>query len=303
MSPAPLAGYAFAGGALVLFASNAMITRVAVRRLALSTGFLVVVVVNVVVGALVLALELALRAQPLTWDAFGVAVFLVAGFFSTFLGRWFFFAAVERLGPARASTWQVTSPLWTAAFAFALGERLSWPVVAAMAVTCAGLTLVATSPGTGGRARSASRAFAASGAALGIGSAIGYAMGNILRSVAVARWDEAIAGALLGAIAGLAVQVLVGGNPREIPDAIRRADRQGLALYGVMGVVTMLAQILTVLALARLPAAIVALIVLATPLITFPASYLWLRHEENINARTAAGVLLALAGLAAIVLR
>ena len=84
---------------------------------------------------------------------------------------------------------------------------------------------------------------------------------------------------------------------------LARADRRGLALYAAIGVTTVTAQVLTIAAMALAPVALVALITLSTPLIILPFSLTVLRREERIGLRTFAGTMLALGGIAVIVLR
>jgi drug/metabolite transporter (DMT)-like permease len=315
----PLAGYALAGAALVLFAASILLTRLATARVALSTGFVVSLAVNVLVAALLFAVELAVRRGPIAFDAGGVLAFALAGVLTTYLGRWFFYGCVERLGPAKASTFHISSPLVTAVLgATFLGERLPAAAIAAMVATSIGLYLVATSRrsvppsvvaadgiGVAAPAGLSSRvdAWLRSGVALGVGASASYAVGNLLRGLGIARWDEAIAGALLGALAALALQLAVQRGRGRTFAALRTADRRGVALYATIGCTTIVAQVLTIAAMAHAPVAIVALITLCTPLLVFPASFLLLGNEEGITARAVLGAALALAGIAAIVLR
>ena len=105
----PSWGYALAGVGLLLFAASILLTRLATARVPLSTGFVVSLAVNVLVAALVFGVELALRQRPLALDGGGIVSFLVAGVLTTYLGRWFFYGCVARLGPAKASTFHVSS--------------------------------------------------------------------------------------------------------------------------------------------------------------------------------------------------
>ncbi len=75
-------------------------------------------------------------------------MFAAAGGFSTYLGRWFFYESVVRFGPAKASIFQISSPLFTATVAWLLlGERLTPLVALGMVMTIAGLMLVSCKPG------------------------------------------------------------------------------------------------------------------------------------------------------------
>ena len=268
----------------------------------LATGFIVTLVFNTLFGAVMLAFELVRRGTLAPADPVGVGAFVLAGMCSTFLARWLFYACVEAYGPARASLFQLTSPLVTALLGFALlGERLSWIVVAAMVTVTFGLAIVATSPRDLAAPVRAARRYAVVG--LGAGASAGYAVGNVLRGYAVARWDEAIAGTLIGAVAALALQLAITTMSKDGLRPLARADRRGLALYAAIGVTTVTAQVLTIAAMALAPVALVALITLSTPLIILPFSLTVLRREERIGLRTFAGTMLAIGGIAVIVLR
>ena len=109
-------GVAFALAAMVCFASNILLTRYAVARMPVESGFFVVLATNILFPALLFPFELGLRAAPWSWSWKGVAMFALGGVIGTFLGRRFLFDAVRILGPSRASVFHSTAP------AFALLE-------------------------------------------------------------------------------------------------------------------------------------------------------------------------------------
>ncbi|MFI4924728.1 MAG: EamA family transporter, partial [Vicinamibacteria bacterium] len=196
----------------------------------------------------------------------------------------------------------LTSPLVTALLGFALlDERLSWIVVAAMVAVTIGLAIVAMSTRDLSAPVRATRRYAV--VWLGVGASVGYAIGNVLRGYGVAHWNEAIAGTLVGAVSALALQLAITAMSREGLRPIARADRRGLAIYATMGVTTVSAQALTIAAMALAPVALVSLITLSTPLLILPFSLTMLRHEERIGLRMVAGTLLAVGGMAVIILR
>jgi drug/metabolite transporter (DMT)-like permease len=249
-----------------------------------------------------LAFELVRRGTLAPADPAGVGAFVLAGVCSTFLARWLFYACIEAYGPARASLFHLTSPLVTALLGFALlDERLSWIVVAAMVAVTIGLAIVAMSPRDLSAPVRAKRRYAV--VWLGVGASVGYAIGNVLRGYGVAHWNEAIAGTLVGAVSALALQLAITAMSREGLRPIARADRRGLAIYATMGVTTVSAQALTIAAMALAPVALVSLITLSTPLLILPFSLTMLRHEERIGLRMVAGTLLAVGGMAVIILR
>jgi drug/metabolite transporter (DMT)-like permease len=314
-----MAGEWFATAALTLFSLNILLTKVAAARLNLDLGFLVSVAVNVLFAALLCALQLAWRDDSVAWQPQGFVLFLLAGACSTWLGRWFFFESVVRFGPSRASLFQITSPLFTALFAWAfLNEALRVPQLGGMGLALAGLLLVV--PGTAGASATvpcAGEGLARAGAAgrgrarrwlqsalvLGVGSSIAYSLGNIFRGAAIRNWDEALLGALTGASAGLVLHAAFSRDSRQLPGRLRRADRRGVLLFAISGVVTISAQTCLILSLKSIPVSVAALITLCTPLLVFPMSYLMFRNSEKITPRTLLGGALMLAGVALIVAR
>ena len=305
MSTATALGSVLAFTALALFATNIIVTRIAMRHLAIDAGFLIAVAVNVVFAALVTGFELAWRGEPPRVEAYAFAMFALAGVFTTYLGRWFFFEAVARLGTARASTFQVSSPLFTALVAWAfLGERLSATTLAAMVGVVYGLFVVGAPAGAATRAPGRRvAALASAGLLVGLGSSLAYAIGNVLRGAAIHRSPEPALGALLGAITGFALHAALNRSRRHLPVLLRAADRRGVALYAASGALTITAQMLTIASMSYIPISIAALITLCTPIFVIPASHLLFGYEERVTARVVLGSALTLAGIAVIVLR
>jgi drug/metabolite transporter (DMT)-like permease len=313
-------GIALAAISLAMFAVNIVMTRYAMARLRLDVGFLIAVGVNVLFAAIAFAVESWLRTSPLVFDVRAFWLFVLSGVFTTYLGRWFFFETVARLGPARASTFQISSPMFTALVAWLfLGETLSPAVVLAMLAVIAGLYLAGQSPArssTGrsnadtdpkhprrGRLRRNASALIAGGFALGVGSAMAYAVGNVVRGAAIHRWQEPIAGALLGAISGIILHVMFSPASRRLVAEVRTADRRGVLLYASGGVLTISAQMLTIASMSYIPVSIAALITLCTPLIVVPVSHALFGREQPVTPRVYLGTAVALAGIAVIVLR
>lgn len=310
-------GHLFAGLAMVMLASNVVVTKLAMARLALGIGFIVTVLVNVVFCALAFGVQLAWRETSFQWDGFAFGVFLAAGMFSTYFGRFFFFEAIRRLGPARASAYQLSSPLFAALIGWmVLGEDLDGSTLAAMLVTLYGIYLVSQGSGrspaepvptrVGIEARteggwSRMRSLARSGMALAMVGSLAYAISTVMRAAAVRRWDEPLLGALLGAASGLVLHLATSRETRNLFGALKASDRHGLALYVASGVLTSTGHILGISSMAFIPAAVSALITLCSPILVLPLSYWLFRNEEGITTKAVLGTLLSLGGAAVIV--
>jgi len=304
-----MTGIVLAVVALAMFSANIVLTRFATARLATSTGFLITLLVNIAFSALLFGGELLLRPEPLAWDGRGVLLFALAGLFTTYLGRFFVLEVIARLGPAKASAFQVSSPLFTFVIALLfLGERLTPLAIFGMVLTMLGLLLVAlsgartTAAPVSKEPRGRREHWMRSGLAIGVVSSAAYGVGNVMRGAGVRAWDEPIAGALIGALVGLALHFVFGSGHAEVVRSLRTAHRGGLALFGLSGVLTITAQMVLISAMRYAPVSVVALITLCTPLLVFPMSYFMLKNEEGINPRTLVGAVLSLAGIAMIIL-
>lgn len=337
--PDYFSGYLLAAGALLLFTVSILIAKVASSRIKLDLGFLIATSVNVIFAALALAVQLALRSDRIQWNAQAFWLFAAAGGFSTYLGRWFFYESVVRFGPAKASLFQVSSPLFTALIAWlALGERLTLAVGAGMLMAIGGLVLVSyKTGGLAGREGDSSAAATAliptkvaatlvtssastgtsatvarssmrdrllqSVLLLGLGSSLAYAISNVLRGIAVREWNEPVMGALAGAVAGLALHLAFSAGKTQLLGRLRQANSRGAWLYAVMGVCTIAAQMCLIGSMRYIPVSVTAMLSLCTPVLVFPVSYWLFKDQDAITRTTLLGAALTLAGMAIIVLR
>lgn len=305
-------GYLLSGAALVFFTAAIVLTKAASNHISLGLGFLVATAVNVLFAGLALVLQLALSGAGLTWDMQAFGLFALAGVFATYLGRWFFYESVARFGPAKASVFQVSSPLFTALIAWLmLGENLSLWTAWGMLTAIAGLLLLAYKPGffsrqevsgDGLQQRFSSRVLQ-SVLLLGLCSSGAYAVGNVLRGAAVRSWPEPIAGALIGAVAGLALHLLLGNQWSGLLQRLRAAPRSGVWLYALVGVANISGQIGSIASMRYIPLSVAALVTLCTPLLVFPLSYWLFKNQEAFKATTLCGGALTLLGIGMVILR
>ena len=312
-------GELLAVSALVMFSSNIVLTKVASARMSVSLGFLVAVTVNVLFAFLLVAAQLALRQAPLRLDISALLLFFIAGFFSTYLGRWFLYDSVVKIGPSRASAFQTSNPAFTALIAwFFLGERLGAVDIAAMATILVGLYLTSRRPPERGFKATVQplaqdgpqnvlghrRTFPIPdlGVLLALSGALAYAVSNILRGAAIDEWNEPLIGALAGAIAGLVSYVAVGSGARRFLRSVGDLDRKGVYLYAVSGVLTICAQACMIAAMWCLPVSIAIVITLSTPILVIPAGYFLLKNREGITLWTVLGSAAVLAGVSTILL-
>lgn len=109
------------------------------RKVALTDATWLAAVKGLVAGPVNLVLAFSLGAQlP---GAAHVAAALVVGFFAYGVSLVLFILALRHVGTARASAYYSVAPFFGAALAVALGDRLTWPLVAAGVLMAAGVWL------------------------------------------------------------------------------------------------------------------------------------------------------------------
>src|SRR5512139_3879946 len=165
--------------AMLSFATNIMVTRYAVARMPVESGFFVVLATNILFPALLFPFELAVRAAPWSWHWKGAAMFALGGVIGTFLGRRFLFDTVRILGPARASVFHSTAPAFALAGAWLLAdERLGLYEIVLMAVVWVGLWFTQPRAGVSTGTSRLSAANIRRGMLAGLFTVAGFGVGN-----------------------------------------------------------------------------------------------------------------------------
>lgn len=304
--------------ALVLFSGNIILTKIAASRLNLDLGFLISVIVNVLFSAFLFFIQVIFFEINLDWNTKGVVLFLLAGLFSTYLGRWFFFETIDKLGPARASAFQVSNPLFTTIIAWVfIGEKFNFKDFISIIIILLGLFLVSYVPRDFIKNETAaSKEFlevqsartnpikwiVQSGVLLAFFSSFSYAVGNVVRGAAIQSWNQPILGGMLGALLGFVLHAFTNKNTHEFWKLIRKANSQGVALYTISGIITISAQILVIASMRYIPVSIANLITLSTPILVTPLSFFLFKNQERITFKTIIGIILALGGISSIIL-
>lgn len=309
---------------LLMFSLNVIITKLAGNRLDINIGFLISISINVLFSGLLLCIQWLLSGNPTSFHWFGFFMFVISGVFASYLGRSIYFTSIMRLGPSKASVFAVSSPLFTALIAcFFLGESLTGAEFAAVFIVLSGLLLISyISPKSvkpvsvmGGEEKTAAAAMAERvghklrwsgyfqpGVVLALFGSIAYALGNITRGMGIQDWNEPVLGGFLGALAGLILQLLFNKQARKLVFFLRSADKKGIVLYVISGILTISAQIAQIAAMHYMPISIATLITMSQPLLVIPLSCILFKNQEGMNARIILGSLFVLLGIGIIIL-
>jgi drug/metabolite transporter (DMT)-like permease len=307
--------------ALLLFSCNALLVSVVSPRLGQDIGFLLALGTNVLFAGLLVLGQHVWLGQPfaLNWHAF--VLFAIGGFFTSYMGRRLFFLSVQTIGPSRATSLQITNPVFAGVISWVfLGEALGLPSVAFIAAVVAGLYLTTrvrvdrVSVLTGDAAlpvhpghlpndhQGTYGGLPTREVTMALLGALAYAVGNVVRSSGVREWNEPIFGGFVGALAGTLAYLLFHTHVPTVVARVRQADRLGIVLWSVSGVLTVSAQIATIAATRYIPIAVAVVVSAALPVIVIPASVLLLKNKEAVTGRTIVGGLLILGGVAGLLL-
>nr|WP_242485236.1 DMT family transporter [Peribacillus sp. TH27] len=290
----------------------------AIARLNLNLGFLISVAVNVLFAFFLFFIQIIFfDAGDLAWHTKGFFLFLIAGFFGTYLGRWFFFETIAKLGPTRASAFQVTNPIFTTIIAWLfLKEQLSSRDLSSILLILFGLLLVSYIPQRSKNEIVKKRkvinfqpfpelsfkGLVQSGILVALLSSLAYAIGNVIRGAAILNWDQPILGGALGALLGFVLHVATSKSKRNFWRQFKEADITGVWLYVISGIITISAQISVIASMRYIPISVANLITLSTPILVTPVSYFLFKNQEGITYQTLIGIGLVLSGLVFIVL-
>lgn len=290
--------------ALLLFSANALLVSVVSPRLGQEIGFLLALGTNVLFSGLLVVVQHVGLSRPLGWQWRELGLFAVGGFFTSYLGRRLFFLSVQSIGPSRASSLQITNPVFAGVISWiVLGETLGVSAIGSIAAVMVGLyltTRVQVDQPTPEKV--AVGALPTQEIVLALLGAFFYAVGNVSRSSGVREWNEPILGGFVGAVVGTLAYLLFHTRIRTLVARVRAADRLGVYLWGLSGVLTISAQVSLIAATRSIPIAVGIVVSAALPIIVIPVSVFLLHNKEAVTGRTVAGGLLILGGVAGLLL-
>ena len=251
-------------------------------------------------GVLWLAFGALRGFEPVTWRA--IAWFCGAGAFTAFVGRVFFYHAIEKLGAMRSSTMKRLIPFFAVMLGVGvLGERLTPGMVAGMALILASFVLLV------GGARGTKSPPGGKGGGLNAGyiygpvSALGYATGYLLRKMGLAEAHDALLGASVGCIAGAVLFAATGLFSDAYARAVRATFRRPSGWLLAGGTAATFGQVFYFAALNENAMARVALVSSSEVFITLLLGWIFLRRRETLNLPLVAAAVLGFAGAALVI--
>lgn len=235
------------------------------------------------------------RISPPDWT--GVGLFLAIGALTGSLANILIFYCIRHAGAPQASAAKVGALVVGMALAMLVfGERLGLLSLVGAVLVLLGLWAVArpdraaTQAGEpGDRVRW--------GLLAGVAGGLAYAVGNLMRKVAMAHWAEPIGGATLEAVAGLVIILLLPRTYRELREMDwRRA--WPLAVAGVAGIAGVG---LFLQALNYVPVSVANLLSGVEPVLTLILTTLLFPRVGRLTRSLAMGVIVSTTGILLVV--
>lgn len=198
----------------LFFSAGNVLYRQGMKSMDKHSGFLVTLVVNNLLNAAALVILAALAVLP-SLNTLGLIYFCLAGVFTSFAGRFFLFASIERIGASRAGLFKVSAPMFTIVFGMAiLGDRLTLLDFVGSALVLCGLYLLSIS-GDFGKSLSPSVGIISyavgkkepflleAGVIYGLLSGLFLSVGHVFRKLGLMHIPSPIAGVAVGSLVSL----------------------------------------------------------------------------------------------------
>lgn len=264
-------------------------------------AFVSLIITTLIAGAIWAALGLAHGFDPVSTRA--LLWFAGAGIFTAFVGRVFFYAAIERLGAMRSSAMKRLIPFFAVMLGVGvLGERLTGGMVAGMALIIASFALlVAAARRSSAKGDTRRRKGLNAGYIYGPVSALGYATGYLLRKMGLAEAHDALLGATVGCATAIVLFVATAGFSAGYARAVRATFGRPNPWLIAAGVMSSFGQILYFAALNLNPMARVALVSSVEVFITLFLGAVFLRKREAVTLPLVAAAVLGFAGTACVI--
>jgi drug/metabolite transporter (DMT)-like permease len=293
-----LIGVALGLTAGALFAAGAVLARVGQRHRPHDDGLLMTVLVNVIVLGLV-----SLAATPPVWSTAGVIGLALGGVLGSLLGRLANLRGVRLIGATRTSAFMTGTPLVAAvAGFFLLGEAVD-PIdaIGGMIVIAGLLALVRAqaipTSMIDGVATQADPRTLRVGFLFAAAAPVFFGLSFVVKKWGLARYDDTVVGAFIGALAALLVVVIIDIVAGRMGRRARENFGQIPWWFVAAGVAMSGALVAQFAAFSYLEAWLVGALQGTQGIFALLLGWVFIRDEERIDGWVAASVLLVAAGV------
>ena len=286
-------GYVYGLISAFCFGAGAVLFRIGQRSLPDDDGHWLSNLVNATLfGGLALVV-----AWP-TWNTAGFATLVVAGIVGTVLGRFSLLRGIRLIGATRGNTFQAATPLTAALVGWlVLAETMSALEAVGSALTVFGLVRIVRSRGDGSNGAADA---GLGGYLVACGAPLFFGIAFVLRKWGLEQYPGSVSGAFIGSVAGIIV--LSGweagqGRLGERIAAIPKAESRPFVAAGLITTGALLCQFL---ALERVEAWIVGILVGTSAIWTAVLAMFVLRDDERLTPSLMASIGVVFIGISVI---
>ena len=285
-------GYVFGLISAFCFGSGAVLYRLGQRALPHDDGHWLSNLINAVLFG-----GLAIMVTWPAWNLSGFTVLVVAGISGTVLGRFSLLRGIRLIGATRGNTFQAATPMIAAAFGWMLlGETITVLEAMGGTLTIFGLVRIARSRGDDEAKRGADLA----GYLVACGGPLFFGIAFVLRKWGLERYPGSVTGAFIGSAAGIMVLSLREAGQGRLGMRIRDGMTRQAWPFVAAGVITTAALLTQFLALERVEAWVVGILVGTSALWTAALSMIVLPHDERVTMALLANIGIVFAGITVI---
>lgn len=278
-------GFLFAFLSALGFATNNIMVKKGMNRTPDNDGLFTNIFINAVTIALVAVIYRLASDNPAPINASGVGLFIIAGLFTTFLGRFNYFSSVRRIGPSRGSALKNSSPLFTLLFAvIVLGEYISLLPLLGMLILLSGLFVQAWYTFSKGNGRAEPDKSQKIGYLFAITAAFMFGVGQAIRKPGTDLIPDPYFGAAVGALVALISFSIYESRKKGIKTLIEQNFKSNNKFYITAGFCTSFAVLCFFIAVTLTKVSYVGVIAATEPLLTVFFSKFFLKQEEQLSA-------------------
>ncbi len=280
----------------ILFAFSNIFNRRALDKMDKDSGMIITLMVNNVFNGLgMLLVFLAGNWPPLTWQ--GVFWFIVSGVATSYFGRDLLFESVKINGPSKASTFKVTSPIFTLLIGtLILGEQVGLGSMIGALVCMLGILVVSLGNVVGHGNPAGRKSATLVGVLIGIGSGLSFGIGMTTRKLGMQVWPFSLAGAFLGSMTAFSLTLFSFYFRRKAIPWREMVSKKAVD-YIYSGICTGVAILCLFLALRYVTVTITNVVASLEPLFTIALTNIMLGSKERISNSLLAGAILVSVGV------
>lgn len=269
----------------VAYSSNYILIQLGMKKSTKDNGdFLSLFSCVLTVLAIFLSMTAIQDSEMVPFSIKGILFYLIAGFFTAFLGRVFLFSGIRKIGSPRAAGIKNSAPVFTIFIAVTfLGEKISfWGGVGIVIIF---LALFIQARHDFKQSNHMDEKEKKYGIFLAVVAAVFFGIGQAARKQGIIFYADPILGSLIGSTFALCAFMIMQASKNQLRETLVR-NFQSLNFYFVgAGVITGIAQLSFFFSLMYTNVSYTSSVAAMEPIITVLLSRIFLRKEERITIR------------------